>query len=53
MKREEIIKKIEDLENRRFYLAMKDFWNNEDRKLDLEMGAELRALYRELKEERA
>jgi hypothetical protein len=30
MTREEIKKRIEDLEEKRFYLAMKDMWNKED-----------------------
>ena len=47
--REEITKRIETLENRRFYLNMKDRWDRNDWKTIREWDRELFALNQELK----
>ena len=36
--------RIRELENRRFFLAMKDFWNREDFKKDEELRKEIEEL---------
>lgn len=36
--------KIRELENKRFFLAMKDFWNREDFKRDEELRKEIEEL---------
>ena len=48
MTRQEIEKKIEELENRRFFLAMKDFWDRKDFELDDKLYDEIRELKKEL-----
>ena len=48
MTRQEIEKKIEDLENRRFYLAMADHWSRKDFELDDKWYREIRELKKEL-----
>lgn len=40
----DVMKKIEQLEEERFLLAMKDRWNNEDRKRDDELLATIKKL---------
>ena len=40
----DVMKKIEQLEEERFLLAMKDRWNNEDRKRDDELFAAIKKL---------
>ncbi len=52
MTMDEITKRIEVLENRRFMLAMKDHWSRADYELDDELLVELIAL-RKQKEEMA
>lgn len=49
MTRQEIEKQIEELENRKFYLAMKDRWNREDYKRNDDLNKQLRELKEELK----
>lgn len=44
MLKHEIEKRIEELEERKFYLAMKDRWDFEDYKLDTELFNEIRKL---------
>ena len=44
MLKHEIEKRIEKLEERKFYLAMKDRWNFEDYKLNTELFNEIRKL---------
>ena len=51
MTREEIKAKIEDLEERRFYLAMKDKWTRDDFTWDMETFREILRLEKMLKEE--
>lgn len=48
MTREEITKRIDKLETRRFYLAMKDMWNNSDYALEDKLCREIRALKAQL-----
>ena len=48
MTRQEIEKRIEDLENRRFFLAMADHWGREDFELDDKWYREIRELKKEL-----
>ncbi len=43
-KREELKKRLEAVERRRFFLAMKDGWDSKDYDLDSELVAEERAL---------
>ena len=49
MTRQEIEKQIEELEDRKFYLAMKDRWNKEDYKRNDDLNKQLRELKKELK----
>ena len=49
MTRQEIAKRIEDLENRRFALAMCDRWTQEDYDLDDRLSEEIRTLEEQLK----
>ena len=49
MTRQEIEKQIEELEDRKFYLAMKDRWNKEDYKINSDLNAQIRTLKEELK----
>ena len=51
MTREEIKARIEDLEERRFYLAMKDRWTRDDFTWDMETFREILRLEKMLKEE--
>jgi len=44
MTRAEIMKKIDEIENRRFFLAMKDFWDWRDRDTDRMLEMELNEL---------
>lgn len=48
MTREEIKGKIEEIERRRFFLAMKDMWNREDFERDRKWYNEVRELEKEL-----
>lgn len=48
MTREEITKRMEEIENRRFYLAMKDHWTREDFATDDKWFAEWLKLKKEL-----
>lgn len=48
MTREEIINRIETLEDKMFYLKMKDHWTARDFELDRVMNNEVRKLKREL-----
>lgn len=47
MTREQAQNRIEELENERFYLAMKDFWSSEDFKEDDKMFNEIFKLQKE------
>lgn len=49
MTRQEIEKQIEELEDRKFYLAMKDRWNREDYKNNSNLNTQIRTLKEELK----
>ncbi len=49
MTRQEIEKRIEDLENRRFALAMCDRWTQADYDLDDRLSEEIRTLKEQLK----
>ena len=49
MTKQEIEKQIEELEDRKFYLAMKDRWNREDYKKNDDFNKQLRELKEELK----
>ena len=49
MTRQEIEKQIEELEDRKFCLAMKDRWNREDYKRNDDLNKQLRELKEELK----
>ena len=49
MTKQEIAKRIEDLENRRFALAMCDRWTQEDYDLDDRLSEEIRTLEEQLK----
>lgn len=49
MTREEMMNRIEELETARFYLAMKDRWNNEDFQTDDRLYRELRELKQKVK----
>ena len=49
MTRKQIEKQIEKLENRKFYLNMKDRWNREDYKRNDDLNKQLRELKEELK----
>ena len=49
MTRQEIEKQIEELEDRKFYLAMKDRWNREDYKRNDDLNKQLKELKKELK----
>lgn len=49
MTRQEIEKRIEDLENRRFALAMCDHWTQEDYELEDKLFDEIRTLKEQLK----
>lgn len=51
MTREEIKARIEDLEERRFYMKMKDRWTREDFDWDMETFREIRRLEKMLEEE--
>jgi hypothetical protein len=48
MTRTEIEKRIENLKEERFFLAMKDFWNREDFKKDDQLKAEIKELKKAL-----
>lgn len=48
MTRKEIENRIEKLETERFYLAMKDRWNDRDRELDRKYWIEILDLKKEL-----
>ena len=53
MKKEEIKARIKELEGKRFYLQMADFWTSEDYEYDnkwLEEIIELRKILEEMKE---
>ena len=50
MNREEIEKKIEELEERKFMLDMIDTWDSEDRILYNELSKQIRSLREQLKE---
>ena len=50
MTREEIEKKIEALEERKFMLDMIDVWDSEDRRLYNELSKQIRELREQLKE---
>lgn len=50
MTREEIEKKIEDLEERKFMIDMIDNWDSEDRRLYNEFSRLIRELQEQLKE---
>ena len=50
MTREEIEKKIEDLEERKFMIDMIDVWDSEDRRLYNEFSRLIRELQEQLKE---
>lgn len=49
MTREEINKRMEELENARFFLAMKDRWDRRDYEADDKMFRELLELKEQLK----
>lgn len=49
MTRQETEKQIEELENRKFYLNMKDRWSREDYKRNDDLNKQLRELKEELK----
>lgn len=49
MTREEIKKKIEEIENREFYLQMKDRWNRDDFDISRKHREEIRELENLLK----
>lgn len=44
MNKQEIEKRIEELENRRFFLQMKDYWNFNDYRQDDELKEEIKNL---------
>ena len=48
--REEITKRIEELETKKFYLAMKDRWNDRDFETDRNYRIEIAKLEKELEE---
>lgn len=48
MAREEIIKKIDNLETERFYLKMKDHWSSNDFEYDRELYYQIRELKKTL-----
>ena len=50
MSREEILKQIEDIEKREFFLQMKDRWSQEDYKLSDKHHEEIRELKKKLEE---
>lgn len=50
MKREEIVRRIEELENRIFILAMKDMWSQDDFATDRKWHNEKRELEQQLEE---
>ncbi len=50
MSREEILKQIEDIERREFFLQMKDRWSQEDYKLSDKHHEEIRELKKKLEE---
>ena len=49
MREQEIKNRIEEIENARFYLMMKDRWEREDYRRDDELVKELIGLKKELK----
>lgn len=49
MTRKQIEEQIEKLENRKFYLNMKNRWNREDYKRNDDLNKQLRELKEELK----
>lgn len=51
MTKAEILKKLDELENRRFYLSMKDRWSPDDYQHDREMMYEEIALRKKLEVE--
>ena len=50
MSREEILKQIEDIEEREFFLQMKDRWSQEDYRLSDKHHEEIRELKKKLEE---
>lgn len=48
MTRQQIEERIEDLEDRRFILDMKDRWNSDDYRTDREWSEEIRTLKKQL-----
>jgi DNA-binding transcriptional regulator GbsR (MarR family) len=50
MTREEMLKKVEELKRRKFFLAMKDHWTVEDSFCDDRLTREIRELNEALKE---
>lgn len=48
MSRQEILKKINSLENEQFCLAMKDHWNGSDFAYDKELSNKIRSLQAQL-----
>lgn len=52
MTREEIIQRLEEIENHRFELAMIDVWSERVRRVDNELFIEWRRLKKELEEKK-
>ncbi len=52
MTREEIIQRLEEIENHRFELAMIDVWSERVRRVDNELFIEWRKLKKELEEKK-
>ena len=48
MAREEIMKRIDELETERFYLKMKDYWSSNDFEHDRKMYYQIRELEKAL-----
>ena len=48
MKKEELMKKLEELELREFYIHMIDFWTYEDKKVLAEVEKEIKAIKAQL-----
>lgn len=49
MTKQEIAKKLEELDRKQFELMMKDMWDREDYELDRKYTQEMKALREELK----
>ena len=49
-RREELTNRLDEVETKRFYLAMKDYWNDDDYNRDRELFNEETALRKELAE---